>query len=225
MSSMKELIKGLNKAKENLSENNRKIFDEIIIYIRSSNIKTRDAEEFLQQTLDNFISAEHQNISIETYLGTSDIKGYCKEIVDTYKSTYSKFSLIGQYINYVGLVLTILFAIAYTFQNIQAILKIGLSSFSLNMLITPTIIFELILVVPLIFASFAWLKHQSFREISKKQDIIEFFVMWIIAILLIGSMLLSELLFKDIVIFAVPIYVLLPIFIILYFLGKHFVEA
>ncbi|MDS0525901.1 hypothetical protein NNC19_09450 [Clostridium sp. SHJSY1] len=225
MSNMKELIMGLNKAKENLSEENRKIFDGIIIYIRSSNIKTRDAEEFLQQTLDNFISAEHQNISIETYLGTSDIKGYCKEIVDTYKSTYSKFSLIGQYVYYGALGLTILFSIAYLSQNLQSILKNGLSNFSLNMFITPIIVLELILVIPLTLAAFTWTRLQSFKEYTKKQSVIEFLVMWVIMMLFIGSLVLIGLLFKNVILFSVPIYILLPIFLILYFASKHLVEA
>ncbi|WP_143315446.1 hypothetical protein [Clostridium sp. HBUAS56017] len=224
MSSMKELINGLNKSKENLSESNRKIFDGIIIYIRCSNIKTRDAEEFLQQTLDNFISAEHQNISIESYLGTSDIKGYCKEIVDTYKSTYNKLSLMVQYICYAALGLTILLSISYLSQNIQAILKNGLSSFSLNMLITPIIVLALILVIPLTLAAITWAKHKSFKEYTKKQSIIEFFVMWFIMVLFIGALVLVGLLLKKVVLFSIPIYILLPILILIYFISNHLLE-
>ena len=85
----KSLIKQLNKASENLSVENEKIFDDIVVYVRTSNIKTRDAEEFLQQILDSFLNAEQQGVSIENVLGTTDIKHYCDEIVDTYKSSYN----------------------------------------------------------------------------------------------------------------------------------------
>ncbi|MBZ9606332.1 hypothetical protein G9F73_000550 [Clostridium estertheticum] len=84
----KSLIKQLNKAAENLSPENESIFLDIVVYIRTSNIRTRDAEEFLQQILDSFLNAEQQGVGIETMLGTSDIKQYCEEIVSTYKSSY-----------------------------------------------------------------------------------------------------------------------------------------
>ena len=54
------LIKQLNKSAKNLSIENKKVFDDIILYIRFSNIKTRDGEEFLQQILDSFLNAQKQ---------------------------------------------------------------------------------------------------------------------------------------------------------------------
>ena len=69
----KSLIKQLNKASENLSLENKSVFDDSVVYIRTSNIKTRDAEEFLQQILDSFLNAEQQGVSIEKVLGTTDI--------------------------------------------------------------------------------------------------------------------------------------------------------
>jgi DNA-binding ferritin-like protein (Dps family) len=222
---MKELINRLNKAKENLSVDNRKIFDDIIIYIRTSNIKTKDAEEFLQQLLDSFISAEHQNISIETILGTNDIKAYCKDIVDTYKSTYSTFSLVGQYVMYSGLILTVLFSISYATQNIGAIFKNGLSGFNLNINITSSLLLGVSIIVPLIGIFFAWAKWSIFRSRSKKQAVIEFLIMWFFMMLFIGLMVLAELIFKNIVFFVTPIYILLPIFLVIYFIGDHFVEG
>src|SRR5659263_360486 len=101
----KSLIKQLNKSAKNLSLENKKTFYDIVLYIRSSNIKTRDAEEFLQQILDSFLNAEQQGVSIEFMLGTSDIKHYCEEIVITYKSSYNYLSRCSEYIMTTGILI------------------------------------------------------------------------------------------------------------------------
>ncbi len=115
----KSLIKQLNKASENLSLENKNIFTDIVVYIRTSNIKVRDAEEFLQQILDSFLNAEQQGVSIETVLGTPDIKDYCEEIVKTYKSSYNYLSLCSEYVMYTGMIIIILSIINYITQNLS----------------------------------------------------------------------------------------------------------
>lgn len=47
MIKLSSLGKQLNESVEKLSFENRKIFDDIIAFIRASNLKTRDGEEFL----------------------------------------------------------------------------------------------------------------------------------------------------------------------------------
>ena len=126
----KSLIKQLNKASENLSLENKSVFDDIVVYVRTSNIKIRDAEEFLQQILDSFLNAEQQGVSIETVLGTTDIKHYCEEIVDTYKSSYHYSSLCSEYAMYTGMIITILSIINYITQNLEAIVKYGINDFT-----------------------------------------------------------------------------------------------
>ena len=111
------LIKQLNKSAKNLSIENKKIFDDIILYIRLSNIKTRDAEEFLQQILDSFLNAQKQGVSIEYMLGTSDIKHYCEEIVGAYKSSYNYLSLSSEYVMSTGIIITAFSIINYIIQN------------------------------------------------------------------------------------------------------------
>jgi len=97
----KLLIKQLKKSSKNLSVENSKIYDDILVYILSSFIHREDSEKFLRQTLDNFLNAEQQGKNIETLLGTLDIDHYCEEIVNTYKSSYNYMSLRGKYIMHI----------------------------------------------------------------------------------------------------------------------------
>ncbi|MCB2358709.1 hypothetical protein [Clostridium estertheticum] len=118
----------LNKASENLSLEKKGVFDDIVVYVRTSNIKTRDAEEFLEQILDSFLNAEHQGVSIGTVLGTTDIKHYCEEIVDTFKSSYNYLSYFSTYVMYTGMIVTILSIINYITQSVSIISKYGVNT-------------------------------------------------------------------------------------------------
>ncbi|MBZ9606456.1 DUF1048 domain-containing protein [Clostridium estertheticum] len=131
----KSLIMQLNKASEKLSLESKDVFDDIVVYVRTSNIKTRDAEEFLQQILDSFLNAEQQGVSIENVLGTTDIKHYCEEIVNTYKSNYHYSSLCSEYVMYTGMIITILSIFNYITQSVTIISKYGVNNltFYLNL--------------------------------------------------------------------------------------------
>ncbi|MBU3182161.1 hypothetical protein [Clostridium psychrophilum] len=220
----KSLIKQLNKASKNLSVENEKIFGDIVFYVRTSNIKTRDAEEFLQQILDSFLNAEKQGVSIENVLGTTDIKNYCKEIVATYKSSYTYSSLFSEYIMYTGMIITILSIINYFTQNLEAIIKHGINHFTLILNFNLGIVLQFLLIGIMIIAIMIYIKKSCFEETEKVSTKKEFFKLWIISCLWISIMLACIIFLKEIFVFKLNIIIVLIVGIALYFIGNYVSE-
>lgn len=168
MIKLSSLGKQLNESVEKLSFENRKIFDDIIAFIRASNLKTRDGEEFLQQMLDSFLNAQQQEISIENMLGTDDIRGYCKEIVDAYKSTYSILSRSGEYLMYFGIIIIILSAFSSFGKNFIILMSknFKFSTFSFYSYIDFDfgLITTFLIAVTLYIALMDWIKKNCFTE-------------------------------------------------------------
>jgi len=216
----KSLIKQLNEASENLSSENKIVFDDIVVYIRTSNIKTRDAEEFLQQILDSFLNAEQQGVSIEDVLGTADIKNYCDEIVNTYKSSYNYLSLCSEYIMYTGMLITILSIINYITQSLTSSKKPSLNfTFYLNF--NLGIIFQFLIIGISIFAIMTCIKKSCFKETVKVSKIKEFFKLWIISCLWICILVACLLFLRKILAFRINIIIVLIVGISLYFIGTY----
>lgn len=220
------LVKQLNKAAENLSIENRKIFDDIVIYIRASNLKERDAEEFLQQILDSFLNAQQQGVSIESTIGTSDIKHYCDEIVNTYKSSYNVLSLSGQYIMYAGMFIVILSFIKYIPQKLIPILlkTHEINNFTFYLDVNRQLIIQCLIVLPFIIAVLTSFKKSCFKGTSKVSKVKEFFIYWMICVLLICTWIAIFKFVDETVIFSLNIFIVLSIGIAIYFVGNYFTE-
>lgn len=226
MSKVGLLAKQLNKAAENLSLENKKIFDDIIIYIRVSNLKERDAEEFLQQILDSFLNAQQKGISIEAMLGTTDIKHYCDEIVDTYKSSYNLLSLSGQYIMYAGIFIVILSFINYIPQKlIPLIFKAHeFNNFTFYLDFNLQLIIQILIVVPFIIIVLTSFKKSCFKRNSKVSKAKEFIIYWLICVLLICTWIAIFKFVDETVLFSLNIFIVLSIGIAIYFVGNYFTE-
>jgi len=220
------LAKQLNKAAENLSVENRKIFDDIIIYIRVSNLKERDAEEFLQQILDSFLNAQQQGVSIESMIGTTDIKHYCDEIVDTYRSSYNSLSLSSQYIMYAGMFIIILSVIKYIPQKLIPLLfkTHELNNFTFYLDFTHQLIIQILIVAPFVIVVLTWFKKSCFKGASKFSKAKEFFIYWIICVLLICTWIVIFKFVDETVIFSLNIFIVLSVGIALYLIGNYFTE-
>ena len=220
----KSLIKQLNKASENLSLENKSVFDNIVVYVRTSNIKTRDAEEFLQQILDSFLNAEQQGVSIENVLGTTDIKHYCEEIVDTYKSSYNYSSLCSEYVMYTGMIITILLIFNYITQSVTIISKYGVNNLTFYLNLNLGIISQFLIIGIGIIAIMAYIKKNCFKETVKVSTKKEFFKLWILSCLWIYIMIACVMFLNKILVFRVDIIIVLIIGIALYFIGHYLSE-
>jgi len=220
----KSLIKQLNKASENLVLENKKKFTDIVVYVRTSNIKTRDAEEFLQQILDSFLNAQKQGVSIENVLGTADIKHYCEEIVDTYKSSYNYSSLCSEYVMYTGMIVTMLSIINYITQNLIIINKYDVNNFTLYLKFNMGIMFQFLLIGIMIIAIMTYTKKSCFKEIVKGDKIKEFFKLCVIGCLWMCIMVACVMFLDKLLVFRLNIILVLIVGIALYFIGHYVSE-
>ena len=218
------LIKQLNKSAKNLSEENKKIFDDIIIYMRFSNIKIRDTEEFLQQILDSFLNAEKQGVSIESMLGTSDIKQYCEEIVITYKSSYNYRSLCSEYILFAGILITVFSIINYIMQNFTIFIKQDIDNYTFYLNFDLEVLFQLSLIIPIFIAVYAYFRKSCFKDTTKYGKLKELFILWILNVLLICIMVAFSLLVNKIIVFRINIIIVLIVGSALYFVGNYLSE-
>ncbi|MBX4262610.1 hypothetical protein KTC96_06250 [Clostridium estertheticum] len=215
------LIKQLNKSAKNLSLENKKIFDDMVLYIRTSNLKARDAEEFLQQILDSFLNAEHQGVSIEYMLGTSDIKNYCKEIVITYKSSYNYISRCSEYIMYAGMFIAIISFITMITQNFTAFIINGTKNLSFYLNVDLELISQFLILVPIIIILMTYFRNSCFKENTKRDKVKAFFIEWIFWIIVICIMVVFSMFVDNILFFRLNIGIVLIIGIILYFIGNY----
>ncbi|MCB2358730.1 hypothetical protein [Clostridium estertheticum] len=220
----KSLIMQLNKASENLSLENKGVFDDIVVYVRTSNIKTRDAEEFLQQILDSFLNAEQQGVSIETVLGTTDIKHYCEEIVDTFKSSYNYSSLCSEYVMYTGMIITMLSIINYITQSLSVISKYGVNNLTFYLNFNLGIISQVFIIGITIIAIMTYIKKSCFKELVKVSKLKEFFKLWVIGCLWFGIFIACLMFLGGILVFRVNIILVIIVGIALYFIGNYVSE-
>ncbi|MGK0466105.1 DUF1048 domain-containing protein [Clostridium sp.] len=218
------LIKQLNKSAKTLSLENKKVFDDIILYMRMSNIKIKDSEEFLQQILDSFLNAEQQGVSIESVLGTPDIKHYCEDIVNTYKASYNYLSRCSDYVMFTGQFIIILSIINYIIQNFNMFISHGANNLSFYLNFDPELIFQFLIVAPVVSAGMHYLKKDCFKKPSKVSKIKEYFILWVLNILLICIMVAFLMFVDNIILFRLNIIIFLIIGIALYFIGNYFSE-
>lgn len=217
------LIKQLNECSKNLSEENEKVFDDIKLYIRTSNIKIRDQEEFLQQILDSFLHAEQKGVSIESMLGTSDIRQYCKEIVHAYKSSYNYLSLMGEHVMYLGIFVAILSIYKFISIIFNALLSknSALNSLSFYLDVNLELILQFLIIVPFVYGLITSYQKNCFKETSKVNKIKEFFIYWILCVLLISTMVAIGMFVSKTVFFSLNLFIVLIIGAAFYFLGSY----
>lgn len=227
MNKTESLIKQLNESAKNLSQENKKIFEDTVVFMRTSHVKTRDTEEFLQQILDSFLNAEQQGVSIETMLGTADIRHYCEEIVTTYKSSYNYSSFFPEYVMYTGMFIMLLSFINYVTQSIPIFITHGAGNLTMDLAVDLTFIFQLILVVFLVFAVMIYVNKSCFkykREPSRGVKVKSFLKLWLLSSLLMGGFVASSFLFSKVILFKLNIIVIIIIGSALYFMGKYLME-
>ncbi|HEY5584592.1 MAG TPA: hypothetical protein VIK78_08875 [Ruminiclostridium sp.] len=230
MSKTKSLIKQLYESAKNLSLENKKVFEDTVVYMRTSHVKTRDTEEFLQQILDSFLNAEQQGVSIETMLGTADIKHYCEEIVTTYKSSYNYLSFLSEYIMYTGMLIVILSFINYITQSISIFIMHGADNLTMDLTFDLTFISQSIFIVFAIIAVMTYTRkscfknNNSFKEPSRFNKVKNFIILYILCMLFMCIMVAFSMFLSELILFRLNIIIVLLIGSALYFIGKYLME-
>lgn len=177
--------------------------------------------------LDSFLNAQQQEISIENMLGTDDIRGYCKEIVDAYKSTYSILSRSGEYLMYFGIIIRILSAFSSFGKNFIILMSknFKFSTFSFYSYIDFDFGFitTFLIAVTLYIALMDWIKKNCFTEpvkVNQKKNNFKIFIV----IIFVWIMYAISNFAKGYMFFSLNIFIVVIIGTMSYLIGNYLIE-
>jgi DNA-binding ferritin-like protein (Dps family) len=78
---LKEMIRETNRLRAQLNEDNKAYYGEMLVYIRSSDIDQRKAEEMLLEILQHLLQAQKEGRSASVVFGNQPIE-YCRELME-----------------------------------------------------------------------------------------------------------------------------------------------
>lgn len=111
-------VEELNQYKQQLNQEYREVFDEIIVYLRVSYLPEKDTELLLQDILSNFLQSQAEGKTVE-HVTSEDYKGFCDALIHEYtQDTSSRKRMIYDNIGIMFLALSILVFIDFLTDNI-----------------------------------------------------------------------------------------------------------
>jgi DNA-binding ferritin-like protein (Dps family) len=173
--------------REKLSEENKEIYEDMLVYIRlSGNKSEQQTEEVLFELLEHLLEAQKEGKSARDVFG-NDFKKYCDDLIAEIPGEERSFALVfGGYIvlYFLGILSTF-----YGLGNflIHQFFDVGSSdyTFSIGSGITVVILDLLILSGFIIFV-LRWLKNSTFK-VKKPNKWVEFLRLWLISMIFIGA--------------------------------------
>lgn len=158
-----EMIQVNNERRKQLNEENRKYYENMLVYLRLSSIPEKKTEELLLEMLDHLLIAQEEGRSAEDVFGKNP-ESYCKEVVQTMgKQSYFRFSRfafifgIGLYIVFFidGISRLIIYPLLNQFTDLPPV-----KGFSVDYFFTP-IFMCLVIDIILLF-----LRESTFKKFS-----------------------------------------------------------
>lgn len=183
----KEMIQLNNEKRKRLNEENLKLYEDMLVYVRLNTRKDeQQTEEVLLEILDHLLIAQAENKPAAMVFG-DDPKAFCQELLDEIPSESKKTTgffiayIVLQFLAIISLVHGLLgFALHYFFQLGTAAYKINIGSGSIRILI------NLLLLYIIIHLILKWIKSSTFKE-NKRSNTVSFLYTWIICSLCIGA--------------------------------------
>lgn len=219
MGLVKNYIKNTNTYKEKLSEDYRAIFDEVMVYFRTSALPDKDIEMALQDILSSFLEAQALGKTINEVIG-DNYKEFCENIIVELKaSPKSKKRILLNNISTVFLISVIIVIIDYITDFVGSFIKY--KTILINYSVNLDAILQIIMAIILVYIVFKFVRSSdALAPSNKKSKLKEFGIAYlifsIIFLILVGSKLLK---LEAIVLFNIKIYFIIPI---LYIIMKGF---
>lgn len=210
-----ELIERNNEKRKQLKEENRKYYEDLLIYIRLSyNKSTQETEEILSELLDHLLEAQAIGKTAKDVFG-NDPKRYADEIIGELPKMVTNdrlllFSMGLLYFLAVSTILSALFRIIghYIFGVEGLIIQYHLGTLAIITVVSIPVAF---LLLYLILKYFVW---ACFKKINK---IVEFFIFWGYGILSVGVFVVLFLFTPDLgPVFDVSMFSVLTLGLVLY---------
>lgn len=92
--SVNKMIKKNNVLRKQLNEQNLKVYEDILVYIRASHLSEYETESLLLETLDHLLEAQKDGKTAEDVFG-SDITAYCDELIENMPKEKFTVSMLG----------------------------------------------------------------------------------------------------------------------------------
>ena len=109
---VEEMVALNNERRLQLSEENLKYYEEMVVYLRMSRIEQRKAEELLLEMLDHLLLAQREGRTAQDVFG-DDPESYCREVVQSMERqplfSLPRYAFIFSTVLYVGFLLDGLF--------------------------------------------------------------------------------------------------------------------
>lgn len=215
----KELIKENNKKRSQLTKENLKYYEDILLYIRLSFSKIeREAEEILSELLDHLLEAQKEGKRAEEVFG-NDPKQYTQDIIDELpKMSLQKgiqlffmgiLYFLAGLIFFTGIFDLLLYYV-FSIGSLRETYYIG-SEFVKVLIFIPTAFLFLSAMV-------YHLRWTCFKKINK---VLDFLITWVYGVVFFGVLMLIIYLVPNMgPAVAVPAYVLLLIGVVLYVVAR-----
>jgi DNA-binding ferritin-like protein (Dps family) len=186
----KEIVKINNDLREKLSEENKKVYEDMLVYIRTNTNKSeQQTEEVLLELLEHLLAAQADGKTVQDIFG-NDIKQYCDEIINEIPGEKRSISLLfGAYlfINLFGIMSLTYGTLGFFFNRVfhlgSSNVEISLGSTIVNFLIDAVLIYIFVIII------LKWIKSTTFKQKETKKWV-EFFQIWLVSTLFIGIMVI-----------------------------------
>ncbi|MBU9723710.1 MULTISPECIES: DUF1129 family protein [Bacillaceae] len=213
----KELVQLNNKKREQLTKENRKYYEEMLVYIRLTYSKAYlETEEILSELIDHLLEAQQEGKTAEDVFGNNP-KQYADDIIGELPNmvTKERLKMFFMAIFYFFAVSTIFSGIIEIFMSGSLVKGYYIGSEAIRTLVSIPV------ALLIVYVSLQYLRWACFKNINK---IKEFFILWLWGTLSVGIFVVIFLLLPDVGPFMdIHIFVVFGIGIIL-FLAGHFMR-
>lgn len=213
MESLKSKIKYHNELSEKLTPENNQIYTDIVLYLRLSKLSEIDAEDAIGDILEMLIDAQERNQNARDIFG-EDIKEFCENIINSYG--YNKNSKLKYFFQIASMCIIFTTIYNYVFEELPNIIKGNQSWFTLNYSLSMLI--NTIVVTVFSYLLLTYIGKPTFKKdnYTKKGKFIEFLRYWLTSIILLGTLVVFNLFFKNTILFETNVYIVILILILIY---------
>lgn len=223
-------LKEINKLSKRMTKEDENIYEEIVVYMRLSDLKDIDVEETLIEIADMIIEAEKDGKDIKYLVGDNYIK-FCDNIINEIKVKYTRVDkIINNFKIQVFLIsMAVLFTINYLMSQLTSILM-G-KGFTLNYNLTINQLISNLIIGLMCYLVFSEIKKDSIKEckikvygekIKKDNKILKFIILLIM--ISISIIITVKTMVPQINLIDIKIYFLVLPFGILYELNNYISE-
>lgn len=210
MGQVKKYIKDTNIHKEKLNNEYRVIFDEIMVYFRTSALPEEEIEVTIQDILSSFLEAQEAGKAIEQVIGES-YKDFCESIIAEFKSTpKDRKRIILSNISMLFLIITSIITVNYIIDSVRYFIKSR--SMTFNYAVSLDTIIQVLMGIVAVYVMFRYVRGSGVTKTTRKAKLKEYGTLYLASLIYILIFVGLEYFKIDkIVFFSVEIYIIIPL--------------